>query len=104
MSIVPDNDQVILYGHPFCPMVLPTIALLKLGQVHFIYLDVMKNESAMQQLITLNNGYASVPTIVFPDGSKLTEPHRGELKAKLKALGYEIPAPRWLQALSRWFD
>lgn len=97
------DSKIILYGHFFCPMVPPTLALLKRAQADFVYIDVMRDEVAMQHLITLNNGYASVPTLVFPDGSKLTEPHGGELRAKLEMLGYEIPPPRWLQILRRWF-
>jgi len=84
-------------------MVPPTVSLLKRGRVNFVYIDVTKDEAALQQLITLNNGYASVPTIVFPDGSKLTEPRQCELKAILKTLGYEILPSRWLQVFNKWF-
>jgi hypothetical protein len=40
-----------------------------------------------------------VPTLVFPDGSTLTEPSTGELKAKLASLGYETPSATWTQAI-----
>jgi mycoredoxin len=33
-------------------------------------------------VIRINNGYKSVPTIVFPDGAVLVEPDWEELKAK----------------------
>ena len=39
----------------------------------------------------INHGNASVPTLVFPDGSSLTEPKLDALSRKLDALGY---APR----------
>ncbi len=40
-----------------------------------------------QQLVQkINNGMHAVPTIVFSDGSTLTEPTNEELEKKVKAL------------------
>jgi DNA-binding MarR family transcriptional regulator len=33
--------------------------------------------------MSLNGGNASVPTLIFPDGTQLTEPSSKELRAKL---------------------
>jgi len=41
------------------------------------------NEEATAFVMRVNNGYRSVPTIVFPDGSILVEPGWEELKAKI---------------------
>ncbi len=38
---------------------------------------------ARQQLRELNGGYASVPTLIFPDGQRLVEPSLRSLKQKL---------------------
>lgn len=40
------------------------------------------NEEATDFVLKINNGFRSVPTIVFPDGSVLVEPSWQELKAK----------------------
>jgi len=40
------------------------------------------NAEATDFVIKINNGYKSVPTIVFPDGSVLIEQDWEELKAK----------------------
>jgi len=37
-------------------------------------------------VIEINNGYRSVPTIVFPDGEVLVEPARTKLDEKLEQL------------------
>jgi mycoredoxin len=37
---------------------------------------------ARERVKTLNGGYASVPTLLFPDGTKLTEPSFNQLRAK----------------------
>ena len=40
------------------------------------------NADAASFVMKINNGYKSVPTIVFPDGSVLVEPDWEELKGK----------------------
>jgi hypothetical protein len=37
-----------------------------------------------------------VPTLVFPDGSTLTEPSVGQLKARLAGFGYQVRPTAWL--------
>jgi mycoredoxin len=34
----------------------------------------------------INRGYRSVPTLIFPDGSTLTEPRTSDLVQKLQAI------------------
>lgn len=41
------------------------------------------DDTARGELIALNDGYASVPTLVFADGSKLIEPSLSQLRRKL---------------------
>jgi len=40
------------------------------------------NKDAIEFVTQINNGYRSVPTIIFPDGSILVEPSTHELRAK----------------------
>ena len=51
----------------------------------------------------INHGNASVPTLVFPDGSTLTEPSDQALRQKLNGLGFEVgpasPGEKVLAAL-----
>ena len=49
--------------------------------VHKIKID--GDKEARAELIEINDGYASVPTLVFPDGTKLTEPSLNQLRHKL---------------------
>ena len=49
--------------------------------VHNISLD----PQARQTLAQLNGGYASVPTVIFPDGARLVEPPLRDLILKLSA-------------------
>lgn len=53
------------------------------NQIEFVNVGLENNEEATKFVIQLNNGYRSVPTIVFPDGSVLVEPGWDELQEKL---------------------
>ncbi len=56
---------------------------LKQHNVPTVMIDIDKDLESKQELIELNGGYASVPTLILPDGSKLTEPSLSELRIKL---------------------
>jgi mycoredoxin len=69
-------------------MIAPVEAILHHHQIDYHYIDIDLSSSGRLQVLEINQGNASVPTLVFPDGSSLTEPSRGTLKAKLHELGY----------------
>lgn len=45
-------------------------------------IDIEKDEQAAREVLRLNGGMRSVPTILFPDGSVLVEPSPRQLAAK----------------------
>jgi mycoredoxin len=59
---------------------------MKAMQVDFTEVNISDDADAADLVVRLNRGYRSVPTIVFPDGSVLTEPPTTTLVAKLTAL------------------
>ena len=83
--------KIILYAHPTCPMLAPVWAMLKQSQVDFDYINIHQDDDARQRVREINNGYESVPTLVFPDGSTLTEPSAAKLRRKLRKAGYGVP-------------
>ena len=91
MEEKPKNEKIIMYGSPTCPMVPPMLGLLKQAKVDYDYINIAQDLSARERVREINNGYESVPTFVFPDGSTLTEPDAGEMKHKLQQFGYEVP-------------
>ena len=94
------SDKVIVYGSPTCPSVPSVRSMLERADVSYEYLNIYSDLQARERVRDINHGYESVPTLVFPDGSTLTEPSRGELKTKLETLGYEVSSlsgPGWLQ-------
>jgi mycoredoxin len=51
--------------------------------IPYRWVDIDKDEKAAKYVESLNHGNRSVPTIVWPDGSSLTEPSSEELAEKL---------------------
>lgn len=89
-------DAIIVYGHPTCPLIGPIKGLLTQSKVKFDYIDIHQDNVAAARVREINNGNESVPTLVFPDGSTLTEPSVGELQSKLESLGYKVGLFAWL--------
>ena len=98
-STIPNDEKLIMYGTPTCPMVPPVRGVLNRAQVEFDYVNIMEDATGSARVKEINNGNASVPTLVFPDGSTLTEPSTAVLRQKLEALGYEVAKPNLWQVL-----
>ena len=94
-------DTIMVYGHPNCPSLGPVKGLLTQSKVKFEYIDIHQDRVAAARVREINNGNESVPTLVFPDGSTLTEPTVGELKSKLETLGYKVGLAAWVIGNSR---
>lgn len=93
------SDKTIkMYAHNACPMVPSVIALLKGANADYEYINIHQDIEAREYVREVNNGFESVPTLLFPDGSTLTEPSTGELKTKLNAIGYDVPLPSMIVA------
>jgi mycoredoxin len=90
------QDTIILYGHPACPNLGPVKGLLTQSKVRFEYIDIHHDTAAAARVRAINTGNESVPTLVFADGSTLTEPTVGELQLKLESLGYKVGLVAWL--------
>lgn len=90
------QDKIRVYGHTTCPMVPPVLNLLSRSKIAYDYVNIRKDADGMHRVQQINNGNASVPTLVFPDGSTLTEPSTGVLREKLESLGHHVPTTVWL--------
>ena len=84
------TEKIVLYGNVLCPMVPPVRSLLERAGAPYDYVDISLDRAARQRVLEINNGNASVPTLVFPDGGTLTEPKLSELTARLEALGHTV--------------
>lgn len=92
MNTSENQDPIVVYGHRVCPMVAPIKALFEQSKVPYTYINIHEDAAGRDFVKATNNGYESVPTLLFPDNSTLTEPSVAALRAKLERMGYEVSA------------
>ena len=80
------NSNITMYSADWCGDCRRSKRLLDSLNVEYNLIDVEADASASDKVIEINGGQRSIPVIVFPDGSHLTEPSDNDLKAKLEAL------------------
>lgn len=80
-----DNREIIMYGTRWCYDSRRARALLDEMGISYTWIDIDKDYDARKYVQEVNNGFRSVPTIVFPDGSILVEPSNEKLKEKIDA-------------------
>ena len=78
-----ETDKIILYGTTWCGGCRRCRLLLDRLGIPYQWVDIDQDEQAGKLVESLNRGYRSVPTVVWPDGSRLTEPTEEELAKKL---------------------
>ena len=77
---------ITMYGAEWCGDCRRSKRFLDTNNVSYKYIDVESDTSASEKVIEINGGMRSIPVIVFPDGSHLTEPSDNDLKAKLESI------------------
>jgi len=77
--------QIIFYGVSWCGDCRRARQVFAEKSVEFVDIDIDQDEKASEFVKQLNRGYKSVPTIVFPDGTTLTEPDGETLSRKLES-------------------
>ena len=80
------STDITMYGAEWCGDCRRSKRFLDSNSVTYTYIDVEADASASDKVIKINGGMRSIPVIVFPDGSHLTEPSDNALKEKLEAL------------------
>jgi mycoredoxin len=78
--------EITMYGAEWCGDCRRSKRFLDSNNVAYNYIDVETDTSASDKVIEINGGMRSIPVIVFPDGTHLTEPSDNALKEKLEAL------------------
>jgi len=80
------SSSITMYSADWCGDCVRSKRLLDSLQVSYEIIDVESIPGASEKVIEINGGKRSIPVILFPDGTHLTEPSDIDLKAKLEAL------------------
>ena len=77
------TEQLTIYSTPWCGYCHRLKSQLAREGIEFTDVDIEQNPSAADIVERVNNGNQTVPTLVFADGSALTNPSVAQVKAKL---------------------
>ena len=80
------STSITMYSADWCGDCVRSKRLLDSLQVSYEIIDVESVPGASEKVIEINGGKRSIPVILFPDGTHLTEPSDIDLNAKLEAL------------------
>ncbi|MCB0044025.1 MAG: FAD-dependent oxidoreductase [Caldilineaceae bacterium] len=78
-----NHSTITLYGAHWCPDCRRSKQFLGEHQIPYTWIDIEQDKEAEQTVIAMNDGKRIIPTIVFADGSFVTEPSNAELAQKL---------------------
>jgi len=74
-----------MYSTPWCGYCHRLKGQLKRAGIEFTEVDIEQVPEAAQLVEKINNGNQTVPTVVFPDGTAMTNPSLAQVAEKLVA-------------------
>lgn len=76
------EKKPIIYGTSWCGDSRRARRFFDENQLEYVWVDIDQDKEAGKLVEQINGGFRSVPTIIFPDGSTLTEPSTQQLRQK----------------------
>ena len=76
----------LLAGGVPCPPFTVAGRQLARDGIEMAEIDIEQDEAAAEYVMSVNGGNQTVPTVVFPDGTALTNPSAAQVKAQLAAI------------------
>ena len=85
-EFLPGPGSVLMFTTVWCGYCQRLKSQMMRGDIPFQEVDIEHDEKAAHFVENHNGGNQTVPTIVFPDGTTMTNPPYKELVAKLESL------------------
>lgn len=76
-------EKITMYGAHWCPDCRRAKQFFGEHRVAYEYIDIEKHPETVEFIKAQNNGMRIIPTIIFPDGTKLAEPSNAQMAAVL---------------------
>lgn len=77
--------QVTMYSTPWCGYCFRLKSQLKRAGVEFTEVNISQHPDSANLVASLNGGNQTVPTLVFADGSALTNPSLSQVLSQIAA-------------------
>ena len=78
-------EHMTIYSAPWCGYCHRLMRQLDREGVTYLMVDIEQEPGAVDYVMSVNGGNQTVPTVVFADGSALTNPSLAQVKDKLAA-------------------
>ena len=78
-------SSLTMYSTPWCGYCRRLKSQLEREGIAYLEVDIEATPDAADYVMSVNGGNQTVPTVVLPDGTALTNPSLAEVKARLAA-------------------
>ncbi|MQA86852.1 MAG: mycoredoxin [Streptosporangiales bacterium] len=85
-TVTAATAQLTMYTTPWCGYCRQLKRLLARDDIDFAEVDIEQDPAAADYVMSVNGGNQTVPTVVFPDGTALTNPSLAQVKDHLDAV------------------
>ena len=75
-----------MYTTTWCAFCRRLKSQLARDGIEITEVNIEEDPAAADFVMSVNGGYQTVPTVVFPDGTALTNPSAAQVKAQLAAM------------------
>lgn len=89
--MIGDAPQITIYSTVWCPDCKRAKRFFAENRIPYMNIDIEQDPHGMSFVEKVNHGMHIIPTIVFPDGSILSEPSNAQLAEKM---GFKVKAQR----------
>ena len=79
------SGQLTMYTTPWCGFCRNLKRQLARDGIEIDEIDIERDQAAAEYVMSVNGGNQTVPTVVFPDGSVMTNPSANQVRARLDA-------------------
>lgn len=84
MSTDTSTTTLTMYTTSWCGYCVRLKKMLERESISYAEVNIEQDEAAAELVMSVNSGNRTVPTLVFPDGSALTNPTIDQVRAKLE--------------------
>ena len=82
----PTIDQLTMYTTTWCGFCRRLKSQLAREGIEMVEVDIERDPAAADFVMSVNGGNQTVPTLLFPDGTAMTNPSAKAVKARLAEL------------------
>jgi mycoredoxin len=80
------SQPLTMYTTTWCAFCRRLKSQLARDGIEMAEVDIEQDPTAADYVMSVNGGFQTVPTVVFPDGSAMTNPSAAQVKERLSQL------------------